>query len=175
MRVIGSMVKFGALGFILSVLVAWACALTPLAVAGGGYEPPYTVSDWPVPVPVTWPEPREVEGVANAFGKESLVISGSNDAHHLRLTSSGWPLYSMRSVAVAVGTPSTSWWGSTLEVPLQPVPKGLAFNALLYGGVLWMLFAMPSVIRRERVKRQGRCSECGRGVRATHGICPDCT
>jgi predicted RNA-binding Zn-ribbon protein involved in translation (DUF1610 family) len=99
----------------------------------------------------------------------------------------GWPSLSVESM---IGFAGSSWqpeiWhGFLLETHTTPTRNrvlgyfpiwpGFAINTIFYAGILWLLFAAPSTIRRwHRIKR-GQCASCGYSLRENVSEkCPEC-
>jgi hypothetical protein len=62
-------------------------------------------------------------------------------------------------------------------LPLRPIWPGFAINTVFYAGLLWLLFAAPSALRRRRRIRRGLCPACAydlRGGGSASQQCPEC-
>ena len=60
-------------------------------------------------------------------------------------------------------------------LPLRPLWPGFAINTVFYTFVLWLLFAVPFVLRRWRRIRRGLCPKCAYDLRGTASVaCPGC-
>jgi hypothetical protein len=57
--------------------------------------------------------------------------------------------------------------------PLRPAWPGFAINTVLYGAILWMLFAAPGMIRRRRRINRSLCPACAYPVGASD-VCTEC-
>jgi len=62
------------------------------------------------------------------------------------------------------------------EVPLRPMPAGLALNTLCYGAAWWVLLGVPLVVRSWVRVRAHRCGSCGydRAGIGPGSACPEC-
>lgn len=93
----------------------------------------------------------------------------------------GWPMRSLsfaanfaddgppyRSRAIWYHTPAREW-----ALPTTAIWRGLIVNAVLYAGVIWLLFFGVSCWRRHRRTRRGRCAACGYDVGPLER-CPEC-
>jgi hypothetical protein len=61
--------------------------------------------------------------------------------------------------------------------PCRPIWRGFAINTVFYAGVLWLLFAAPSALRRRRRIKRGLCPQCAYDLRGSVGgsqQCPEC-
>ncbi len=58
-------------------------------------------------------------------------------------------------------------------LPCQPIWPGFVLNTFFYVVILWLLFAVPGVVRRRiRIKR-GQCAACGYPV-GVSSVCTEC-
>lgn len=61
------------------------------------------------------------------------------------------------------------------HLPVVPRWPGFAINTLLYSGILWLLWTIPSRVLRLRRYERGLCPKCGYDLRGTeHKVCPEC-
>jgi len=58
-------------------------------------------------------------------------------------------------------------------LPLCPIWPGFGINTAFYAVVLWLLFAVPSSLRRWRRIRRGLCPKCAYPV-GTSEVCTEC-
>jgi hypothetical protein len=70
--------------------------------------------------------------------------------------------------------------------PLLPTWPGIVMNSTFYGGILWLLWSTPRMIRRASLRRRGRCARCGYDLCSAHAdaagttaphlgtVCPEC-
>jgi hypothetical protein len=105
----------------------------------------------------------------------------------------GWPLRTLMSVdAIWSDEGETQefeelWYGIRLQahdatqaeitVPLRPIWPGFAINTIFYATVLWVIFAIPGIVKRLRRRRTGKCIHCGydlRGQPVESTKCPEC-
>jgi hypothetical protein len=105
----------------------------------------------------------------------------------------GWPLLALGCTMILAPPPSLLYtevktgipisprqfaggWAYPRALPLQPIWPGFAINALLYAGILWLLFAAPFALRRRirggRIKR-GRCPACAYPI-GESDVCTEC-
>jgi hypothetical protein len=60
-------------------------------------------------------------------------------------------------------------------LPTAPIWPGFAINTLLYGVILWLLFAATGMVRRRRRIERGLCPRCTYDLRgALADGCPEC-
>jgi hypothetical protein len=142
-----------------------------------------------------------IEGVA----ADSLVPAWANNAidrgsetQRLLLYAMGWPLRTLRchyevidasTVELREGVelrgslfPPNASLPRVSALPLRPIPAGFAINTIFYAAVLWVLFAIPGVVKRHRRRSRGQCTFCGYDLRgqlpgAEAGVsnkCPEC-
>ncbi len=63
--------------------------------------------------------------------------------------------------------------GSNLVYPLQPILSGFLFNMICYAGSLWLLFATPFALLRQKRVRKGLCPKCAYPVGGST-VCTEC-
>lgn len=68
--------------------------------------------------------------------------------------------------------------GGPLVVVLRPLPLGIVADVVFWASASWVFVAFPSVIRRRRRERLGRCGDCGHQL-DDHAVkrpdkCPEC-
>ena len=105
----------------------------------------------------------------------------------------GWPMQSLRGdawnkTAFDWRRPAPQWvagsvilLGGTgngfdtfdLALPLLPIWPGFAINTVFYAFIVWLLFAVPFVLRRRRRIRRGLCPKCAYPV-GTSDVCTEC-
>jgi len=95
----------------------------------------------------------------------------------------GWPLTSCKGERIATGVATTTWRNDgiitvgkkldQLHLPVLASWPGFAINTIFYAGVLWVLFAMPGVVRRRRRIKRGLCPACAYPVGASP-VCTEC-
>jgi hypothetical protein len=58
----------------------------------------------------------------------------------------------------------------------QPIWRGLLINTAFYGGIIWLLWFDPGMIRRGVRRQRGLCVRCGYDLRggSAGGACPEC-
>lgn len=117
-------------------------------------------------------DPRPAMARATVLSQEPLIM------YH----ESGWPMRAARGRwSQAAGNREHTDWLITVnllrrsvQVPLQPMPLGLAANTLFYGGPA---LAVWTLLRRIRVRRRhgrGRCIACGYQLGDGVATCPEC-
>jgi hypothetical protein len=79
---------------------------------------------------------------------------------------------------LSLGLPPDATWPpknttTGLPVPILPLWSGLAINTLIYGAPVWLLLAVPGMLRRRKRRKQGRCLRCGYDLRGMTP-CPEC-
>jgi hypothetical protein len=70
-------------------------------------------------------------------------------------------------------TPFSSRPSEPRTLPLRIIPVGFLVNSAFYAGVLWLVFAVPGVVRRRRRIRRGQCPACAYPV-GSSGVCTEC-
>jgi hypothetical protein len=60
-------------------------------------------------------------------------------------------------------------------LPFMPIWPGFAINTVFYAAIVWVLFAVPGMIRRRVRRKRGQCAACGYSLRGSvGGKCPEC-
>ena len=63
------------------------------------------------------------------------------------------------------------------HLPYVPFLPGFAINTMFYSAILWLLFALPFVLRRRLRAKRGLCVKCAydlRGRAMSSDVCPEC-
>jgi hypothetical protein len=64
---------------------------------------------------------------------------------------------------LALSAPGPGRW--PIDLPLRPIWPGFAINTIFYAAILWVLFAVPGVLSRERRLRVAACGLAGANLR----------
>jgi hypothetical protein len=149
-KIVTRVIVFLLLGVIVNVAVAWVA-------------------------PYLFGEKHVIQLVENPH-RYQWDPAGPNDAQR------GWPLPSLWT---EVPRPGGSWVtaivfqfsdGSTMEFGFCPIWPGFAINTMFYAGMLWIVFAARSDLRRwrrwRRIRR-GLCPACAYPV-GTSPVCTEC-
>jgi hypothetical protein len=97
----------------------------------------------------------------------------------------GWPLLALRSEY------TNKVWVSGFALPRKPGPShhlelirslplrslwpGFAINTIFYAAIVWMLFAVPGMVRRRVRRKRGKCAARGYSLRENVSAkCPEC-
>ncbi len=102
---------------------------------------------------------------------------------------SGWPMPCLWSFCTSVGLDQVvlhssfrapDWISPTIDgskvnrhLPTQPMWSSFAINTVLFGFILWLLFAAPFALRRWRRVRRGMCPKCAYPV-GESDVCTEC-
>jgi hypothetical protein len=72
--------------------------------------------------------------------------------------------------------PDSGPWDMWRALPYTPIYAGFAINTIFYAAIVWVLFAVPGVVRRRVRRKRGQCAACGYSLRGTPDIekCPEC-
>lgn len=147
-----------------------------------------------------WPEmlPSEADRLvivwSPSFGTDrSHYLDTSSSAQSLgggilgRFCQSGWPLRSFeggyyqkpqsndiveRGALFLTQNWQRNFW-SVEALPWRPLWPGLAINAIFYGVIVGLLFAVPGRVRRWRRVRRGLCPACGYPI-GESTLCSEC-
>ena len=61
---------------------------------------------------------------------------------------------------------------------MEPVLPGFALDTAFYGGLAFVVWGAPGLVRRRVRRRRGRCAACGYDLSgaggAGRGLCPEC-
>ena len=66
-------------------------------------------------------------------------------------------------------------WRLVPFLPCYPILLGFVADAVVYAGLLWLLFRGPSFLKRHLRSKRGHCAHCDydlRGLKTT--VCPEC-
>jgi len=99
------------------------------------------------------------------------------------LHASGWPCRSFyvrieNTSALGVRVQYGMAVGPRLQnghgyLPLGPIWPGFVMNSLIYGGVLWVMWAGLLALRRMIRRQRGQCPACAYPI-GTSGVCTEC-
>ncbi|MBX3357370.1 MAG: hypothetical protein KF745_02980 [Phycisphaeraceae bacterium] len=182
-----------ALGAVVNVLVAWACA----SMAAPGVGCSTGVEGWPVAVQGKW---AEATGIRVEQGVGRAVYRGTTRIRHVPgdiplplppepiVDCAGLPMLSMvyfdrRSVLWLVPESwfeSDGWLGPydrgvavrSVRLPLRPLWGGFVVNTLVYGLSLFAVVAVCGAICRRSRRRRGLCERCA--YPRSGGVCSEC-
>jgi hypothetical protein len=175
------------IGMTITVLVAWACI--GLAHFPPRFQYEYAVTQWPVDVPESWPQPhvaREARGIGWRWsGLETKFTLPMQPEFHLCTIanlSSGWPFPALmaetrsehRSTGQLHAAHPPSPWVSGIDYPLQqprgfpwkrlpimPIWRGFVANSVLYAAVTWVVIAsVGAAFVRLRTAIRSRKGRC---------------
>lgn len=177
------------LGVVLTYLGAWTCWLVPSQL---GYPDVLeTPDDWPSVWPASYPDdwraiPRELVVLENAIARSEIFDAS---ARSLWIESVGWPAFAVACETWTdqdgdshtsgidlseYGIEAGAGTGSVL--PLRPILPGFLINftvACAMVATAWLGAAGIEGALRRRVRRRGRCIECGYDL-AGLDTCPEC-
>ena len=197
-RWVFTIILFLFLGAIVNVAAAWGCTYNEKAGITREVTPSeirdmmsvQSVVDWDD----HWPIVAESE---RRFGLQRVAAYDADDRYggdpsklplpqyrrppFLIWVNAGWPLHALNAQYGVNGranmrTTSASFVQlASRRFPVRPLWPGFAINTVFYGGVLWLLFAVPFVLRRWRRIRRGLCPKCAYDLRGTASVaCPGC-
>jgi hypothetical protein len=168
-------------GAIVNVAVAWCCA----------YIGPYqsvvaapSIEDhrwWNACIPSGFPFNPELFSRARKIGAEiiSFGIPADSSRWHGSRFRAGLPCLTVEG-SVFVDNETNVWNSRGLlqlqiknPIPFGPFWPGFAINTVVYAVVLWMVFALPAVLRRKRRTKRGLCPQCAYPV-GESSRCPEC-
>ncbi|MDX2197556.1 MAG: hypothetical protein SF069_01135 [Phycisphaerae bacterium] len=62
-----------------------------------------------------------------------------------------------------------------LDIPMQPLWRGLVFNIAIWSAASWCFFSATGLLKRSLRRRRGLCATCGYDLRgSSDGRCPEC-
>lgn len=187
-------------GALLTIAVAWACALwVPLGVERDHAPGPLA---WSRPVPADWPSSPLSRMEARRFGRHSVLEDATDQRSVLRwlendpesngaqrvpvfaswVDRSGWPWKALEcqilpgKIHSGIGVPywMANQMGDDAVLPLRVLWPGFALNTVFYACIAWVLAAAPSSLRRWLRVRRGRCQACGYDRQGITAVCPEC-
>jgi hypothetical protein len=104
----------------------------------------------------------------------------------------GWPFESLRlwrtarenktfgyDTVASCGLLSIPWrngFYTTIHLPYIPIWRDFAINMIFYAAILWavwMLFAVPGVVKRHRRRKRGLCPACAYPIGESK-VCTEC-
>jgi hypothetical protein len=182
-RIIAKLLAFVLAGAIINVAVAWYAlnrGVLPLRLPPNfGWQASsdegirqlwsrYAQSDWPA-------APATYNSYIGPMLRARIVIE--SPGFWVEQNDYGFPFVSLRQERWSApsrgflkqGNLGFSFAG--VRVAAEILPTGFAINTIFYGGILWMLFALPFAIRRRRRLKRGLCPVCAYPI----GGSPTCT
>jgi predicted RNA-binding Zn-ribbon protein involved in translation (DUF1610 family) len=191
-------------GAIINVAVAWACAIfiqyDPSLNSYGVWHFEHAQSDsWVMYSTKPGAEITKVLKLPRrmSVGEAKAVLNGQqlvpkyafpycSADKSCKVVSNGWPYLSLHSVVV-FGDNKSRRVKSGIPIdrdangkvlPLNPLIGRTLANTVIYAAIVWMLFAVPGVVRRRMRRKRGQCAACGYSLRGrgTSGgeKCPEC-
>jgi len=194
---IGSIVAWLAAGVVVTVAVAWGCALwSPLSEARGlRYEPG---GSWRFSVPDPWiqiPIPRSEQRGHGLEITHQFSFNREGAWVNQAVWSAGWPAPSLVGWANVdepefSGKPTPGWskteWNAAIKLddrtivgdgfralPLKPMPFGFIVDTLFWGAIVAGATILVRAFRRRRRIARGRCPNCNHKL-AGAARCPEC-
>lgn len=112
------------------------------------------------------------------------VLADSGPATTVLAARAGWPFRTLTGYATSDGRTRTTAWmldtgihrsaaGDTVELPLRPLPLGMAANTLIYALPIGLTIATLRAARTRRRAARGRCTACAYDL-ANLTTCPEC-
>jgi hypothetical protein len=191
-RLIARLAACTLAGAVITVAVAWGCAIWGREKRNG---PELSDVAWSMRLP-DWPELAthsywsSTPGLVLGFEIGGFRHGGPQDRiYRIATTEAGLPLLSMRGYSANWISTKTRPFGPVLrrgwhletegfygrDLPVVPVWPGFALDTAFYGAIVLALWSAPGVIRRRTRKRRGRCPACGYDLRGSAGgPCPEC-
>jgi len=177
-------------GFVLSVVVSWACMLWVDFPAVPPGPAPVSIANpvWPRRVPQDWPaKPDRAIPCATAFlsgwvseSRQPGKVPGRDNIWSQQVIGAGWPLSPLemefQGVGSVGGTFKMTWLGEwkpevllslrplspdRARLPLRPNWAGLVVDVLAWGLMWYATAFLWSDVRHWRRLRHGRCVRCG--------------
>ncbi len=125
-------------------------------------------------------------------GYEFYSVSGTEVASNgvdsavplLMISKAGWPIFSFEGLyfMTAKGVETSFFFFvptplmdhvENYYLPLKPTWPGFVVNTALYGGIPWLLFCGPFILRRYRRRKRGQCVKCGYPIGKSN-VCTEC-
>jgi hypothetical protein len=168
-------------GAVLTVAVAWGCAMRPGFAENRG---PRESGRWLLGAFPGWPAAPERTFVESGVLYDS--ISQSAESRYRQLVATfGLPLRALQMDIVGNKLGVTRFRGImvaegqlTHGLPTLPLWPGFALDTAFYGGIVFLLWSAPGFVRRRSRLRRGACPACGYDLRGSSagggGVCPEC-
>ncbi len=166
-------------GAAVNVAVAWVLALRPIPDSRT-IALERVVPAWQRYREPSWAEMPSSGNLYARLGQRCIVAGAYDEAREFCLVydvASGLPARSMSYAVTLVHDTNVHrffddirlpfsireiWFGQNgNRLPARIRRPGFVVNTLFYGGVLWLVFCGPSVLRRRLRIRGGRCPACG--------------
>ncbi len=125
------------------------------------------------------------ESIGSYFGFRYRRILDQLRAHAsdvgqplMEVIEAGWPMASLVKTAVDDPRDASIRYRGLFVRGRWPLPRdllwpGFAINTVFYAVILWLLFAGPFALRRQRRIRRGLCPKCAYPV-GTSEVCTEC-
>jgi hypothetical protein len=186
------------LGAIVNVAVAWGCSTW--SRFGDRQDLPYDA--WCSLIRAEGKQPEDCRPLyahkRTGFGLEAIdhgELCGDDRTMAVTPTfglwgpfhyRAGWPLHCLAGEwfnnnppVKALSTPALLkparplFLGNDRVLPLDSIWPGFAINTLFHAAILWLLFAGPGTVRRNRRIRRGLCPACAYPVGESN-VCTEC-
>lgn len=188
---------FLLIGCAITVGVSWGAMLVPFGAYVVMDAPPPRRSPSFVPRSQGYPSGATLRHVGPALSSRQIEFGGRRGAPRegdVFIRSAGWPARALRSAIVVDSTTSPvrapGLHGGipapasmcvrhprilmpNRGLPVVPVWPGFVIDVVLYGGLFWVIAAVPANVRRRGRRLRGECLRCGYDLSGLDA-CPEC-